>query len=238
MANCSKVRVSRFVPPVIGLILITGAFAIAEARAQGPMGKILSRLDAYNQNLSSLKAKITMVKTDTGLGIADTTKGNIAYLPEKPGRPRYLRINWTEPIVEFIQVIGDDYKLYSPYRNLAIEGKTSKAQGSAKAGTAFAFIGMSAEKRRANFTAEYVGEEVLSDGTPSIHLILKPKGKADFRYADVWINGTGLPQQTKITAAANGDHTTILLSGVDENKKIDGKTFELTYKKGTVVKNM
>lgn len=220
--------------PVIGLALLLGVFATSDIRAQGPLGQILNTMDVYNNNLSSLRADITMVKTDVGLGVSDTTVGNTSYLPKNSKRKMYIRINWTKPLQEQIVVIGDDYWLYSPHRNLAYEGKTDKAQNNAKAGGAFAFVGMSKEQRRNNYKAEYVAEETLSDGTRTWHLKLTPLAPANYKWADVWVNKDGLPQQTKVTGK-NNDSTTILLTNVVPNKKVNAGIFALTYAKGTKV---
>lgn len=221
---------------VIGLALFFGVFAAADTKAQGPLGQILNRMDAYNKALSSLRADITMVKTDAGLGVSDTTIGNTTYLPKtvKPKRVMYVRIDWTKPQQEQIVVIGDDYKLYRPTLNIAYEGKTDQAQNNAKAGGAFAFISMSKEQRKTNYDVVYIGEETISGSTRTWHLQLTPKVATSYKLADVWVNGDGFPQQAKVTEK-NNDTTTILLTNIQPNIKIDRASFVLTYSKGTKV---
>ena len=173
---------------VISLAFFFGVLAAGESKAQGPLGQILNRMDAYNKNLQSLRADITMVKTDSGLGVSDTTWGNTTYLPKttKPKRVMYVRIDWTKPLQEQIVVIGDDYKLYRPTLNVAYEGKTSKAQNNAKAGGALAFVSMSKDQLKANYSVVYIGEETISGGTRTWHLQLTPKVATTYKLADVW----------------------------------------------------
>lgn len=230
-----KVSRLRSVLLMIGLVLFFGVFPVNEANAQGPLGQILNRMDAYNKNLTSLSADITMVKTDAGLGITDPpTIGNIFYLPKNKRNKMYVRINWTKPLQEQIVVIGDDYKLYRPTLNLAYEGKTSKAQNNAKAGGALAFISMSKDQLKANYNIVHLGEEMISGGTLTFHLQLTPKVATSYKLADVWVNGDGFPQQAKITEK-NNDSTTVLLTNIRPNIKIDTKVFALKWPDGTKV---
>ena len=219
---------------LLGLAVAFVVFVASEAKAQGPLGQILDRLDRYNKNLSSLQADITMVKTDAGLGVYDTTFGSTNYLPKNGKHLMYVRIDWTKPVEESIVVIGDDYKLYRPRLKQAYVGKADKAKNSASAGGALAFISMSKEQLKATYTVVYIGEEQISGGTTTWHLQLTPKAKSSYKMADIWVTGDGFPQQAMVTEN-NKDTTTILLKNVHSNIKIDANVFALKWPDGTKV---
>ena len=71
-----------------------------------------------------------------------------------------------------------------------------------------------------------VREETLWGGVSTIHLTLVPKGNASFKYAEIWVDGGGMPVQTKIVEK-NGDATTMRLLNMERNPRISGDLFDL-----------
>ena len=71
-----------------------------------------------------------------------------------------------------------------------------------------------------------VREETLWGGVSTIHLKLVPKSNASFKYAEIWVDSTGMPVQTKIVEK-NDDATTMRLSGMEKNIKIPSDEFDL-----------
>ena len=69
---------------LIGFLIFGGVQA---ASAQGILNEILSRMDAHNKSLTSLRANATMVQVNSQLGVADTTEGTVAYLPIRGKNP-------------------------------------------------------------------------------------------------------------------------------------------------------
>jgi outer membrane lipoprotein-sorting protein len=69
-----------------------------------------------------------------------------------------------------------------------------------------------------------VREETLWGGVSTIHLTLVPKGNASFKYAEIWVDSSGMPVQTKIVEK-NDDATTMRLSGMERNLKIPSEEF-------------
>jgi outer membrane lipoprotein-sorting protein len=53
-----------------------------------------------------------------------------------------------------------------------------------------------------------------------------PKGNASFKYAEIWVDSSGMPVQTKIVEK-NDDATTMRLSGVERNLKISSDEFSI-----------
>jgi outer membrane lipoprotein-sorting protein len=71
-----------------------------------------------------------------------------------------------------------------------------------------------------------VREETLWGGVSTIHLTLVPKGNAGYKYAEVWIDSTGMPVQSKIVEK-NDDVTTMRLVSIEKNAKISPDDIKL-----------
>jgi outer membrane lipoprotein-sorting protein len=225
MNRYSKVIFSAF----IFSILIGGAFA-AEGRAQGVLNDILKRMEAHKQSLQSLQANVEMASTNTQLNITDKRKGEVFYLPAK-GREAYIRINWTKPD-EILAVANGKYLLYRPRLNQAIKGKT-KGSKNAQASGALAFMSMSRDQLKTNYDVTYLGKVTL-DGTDVWHLGLDPKTKQSFKKAELWVDGNGMPLQAKVVEN-NNDLTTVRLSDLKKNVKINGSIFAYKPPAGTKI---
>ena len=219
-------------------LLFSAAFGLmlaGSASAQGPLGKILNRMDANYKALTSLKSNVTMVKTDSVLGESDTYEGKTSFLPESYAGKKYVRIDWSKPVVENIVVIGDSYQLFRPKLNQVIKGQTNSAKSGAAAGGALAFISMSKDQLKANYDIVVVAElEQINGGVQTIHLQLTPKTKTSYKTADLWVDGDGMPRQAKITEN-NNDTTTVLLTGIEKNTKVDYSLFKLALPKNVKV---
>ena len=213
---------------------VISAFALSASTAKAQvLTEVLRRMDINNKSLQSLRADVTMVKTNTQLGESDTTTGTTSYLPKSGNRVMYVRIDWTKPVEEQISVIGDSYELYRPRLNQVIQGKTNGTKTSASAGGALAFMSMSKEQLKANYDVTYLGEENISGGTTTWHLQLIPKSKTTYKQAELWVDKDGMPRQAKVTEQ-NNDTTTVLLANIRKNETIKGDTFRLAYDKKKV----
>ena len=211
---------------VIGLGVLMSVISISDAKAQGPLGTILNRLDAHNKALTSLRADVTMVKHNPQLNVSDTYKGTTSYLPKTPKRGAYMRLDWAKPRVEQISLIGDNYELYRPSINTVYYGKVEKTKQSSSAGNALAFMNMSKAQLNANFEVVYIGEEQISGGVNTWHLQLTPKTASSYKSAELWVDSDGMPRQGKIVEQ-NSDTTTVLLSNIRKNEKVDAGIFKL-----------
>ena len=216
----------RFGLSVLGLALLLSVVSVP--KAQGQIREVLKRMDDHNQALSSIRADVTMVKTNTQLGVSDTNIGSTSYLPKTAKHPMTVRIDWTKPVQEQIWVSGDNYELYRPRLNQVIVGKTNSAKNNAAVGGALSFISMSREQLKANFTIVYLGEDQISGGTKTWHLELTPKAATSYKTAEMWVDGDGMPRQVKINEQ-NKDTTTVLLSNIKKNESMKVETFKPTY---------
>ena len=59
-------------------------------------------------------------------------------------------------------------------------------------------------------------------------------GSASFKYAEIWVDGTGMPVQTKIVEK-NDDATTVRLTDLERNVPIRSDEFSLKLDSGTKV---
>lgn len=222
----------KFSLPAFALMFLFNAFAVTETKAQaGPLGEILKRMDEHNKALVSLKASVMMDKYNSQLDEHDISEGKTTYLPQK-NRDAYVRIDWSKPVEESLAVVNKEYVLYRPGLKQAIVGKVDKAQGNAKSNNALAFMNMSKAQLKANYTIKYIGQEKVNGGIPTWHLELIPKGKTNYKSADLWVDGNGMPVQAKVTEN-NDDTTTVLLSNLEKNTTINTSVFSISLPKGT-----
>jgi len=214
--------------------LVFGTISAGEAKAQGVLKEILSRMDLNYKGLSSLRSDVTLVKYNEQIGKSDTTIGTTSYLPKSSNKKglMYVRIDWTKPVSESIVVIGDDYVMYRPELKQVIKGKANSSKNSKVPGNALAFVSMSKAQLQANYDVKYVGEEQIKGGTKTWHILLTPKVATSYKSAELWVDSDGMPRQAKINEN-NDDTTTILLSNISKNSKIDTALFKLSYPKGT-----
>ncbi len=219
-------------------IVFSALFVVSavSANAQGPLGKILNRMDDHNRDLNFLKSNVTMVKVDAALGEAnaETVKGSVHYIPKKGKTKMYARVDWVKPEENMI-VVGDEYKIYRPTLKQGYQGKTTKAaKGNDRLAGPLGFLSMSREELKRNYDVKYGGPATVSGGVETIHLLMTPKGANSYKLAELWVDGDGMPVQAKVTSN-NGDTTTILLSNFTKNGNVDYGVFSLTFPAGTKV---
>lgn len=219
----------------MAVLLFFNVFAAVETKAQNPTNEILKRMETHRQSLTSLKADVTMGKYDSVLKVSDTTKGTVAYLPST-GKDAYVRIDWTVPANEILAVAKGKYVIYRPRLGQAIIGNANEAKGGGKANNALVFMNMSKSELKENYSIKYLGEEKVVGGFSTWHLELTPKKTQNFKSAEIWVDGNGMPLQAKIVEN-NNDTTTVLLSNLNKNTKINASVFKVDLPKGTKIIN-
>ena len=220
--------------PIIAISLFTGFFSAGEAAAQNKIGEIKRRMDTHNKGMNTLRAKVTMVKTNAQLGgDSDTTIGTALYA-KRPGKDALVRIDWQKP-EESLAVADGQYIMYRPRLNVAYTGSVKKATSDTKGNSALAFMNMSKAQLDANYDVSLLAENVaLSSGVRTWHLQLMPKAKTSYKSAEIWVDPDGMPQQTKITEH-NNDTTTVLLTELAKNVNLDKANFVISLPKGTKI---
>jgi len=209
----------------IAVTLFFSAFTVIQTKAQGgPLNEILKRMDEHNKALSSLQASVKMNKFNSQLDEHSVTEGTAKYLPLK-GRDALVRIDWLKPLEESLAVVNKQYVLYRPRLKQAIIGKVDSAKSGGKgANNALAFINMSKDQLKANYNIKYLGQENVSGGIPTWRLELTPKTATNYKIAELWIDGNGMPIQAKVIEG-NNDSTTVFLSNLQKNGALKTDVF-------------
>jgi outer membrane lipoprotein-sorting protein len=219
----------RLVPLSLLLAVLAGASIISSPKATngqsaGLVSSVLNRMERNRQSLKSLKASLSMEKYNAQLRDKENYNGFVLYMPAS-GRDASVRIEWQSPQHEILTVSKGQYTLFRPRLKQAIVGKSGSVKGKAGAGGVLDMMYMSKQQLEARFQpVQDVREETLWGGISTIHLTLVPKGNSSFKYAEIWVDSSGMPVQTKIVEK-NDDATTMRLSGMERNLKISSDEF-------------
>ena len=229
----------RLVPMGLLLALVAGASIVSSPKATngqsaGLVSSVLNRMERNRQSLKSLKASLTMEKYNAQLRDKDNYTGWVLYLPGS-GRDASVRIEWQKPQHEILAVSKGQYTLFRPRLMQAIVGKSGSVKGKAGASSVLDMMYMSKQQLEAKFQpVQDVREETLWGGVSTIHLTLVPKGNSSFKYAEIWVDSSGMPVQTKIVEK-NDDATTMRLSGMERNVKINSDEFNIKLDSGVKI---
>jgi outer membrane lipoprotein-sorting protein len=226
----------RLVSPIALMAVLTAAFFVsvpsANAQSAGLVSSVLNRMERNRQSLRSLKASLSMEKYNAQLRDADNYQGIVLYMPAG-GRDALVRIEWQKPQHEILAVSNGQYTLYRPRLNMAYKGNSRSGRN--KAGGVLGMMYMTRQQLEAQFQpVKDVREETLWGGVSTIHLTLVPKGNASFKYAEIWVDSSGMPVQTKIVEK-NEDATTMRLSGLERNLKLNSDSFDLKLDSGVKI---
>lgn len=202
-----------------------GAISALPANAQAT-NEILKRMDTHYKALTSLQANVSRELFNSQLGVTDPMSGTISLKPGK-GRNFAVRLDWSKPTVETVTVVNGQYVAYKPSIKQAWTGDQKSKTLSSKGGDALSIMSMDREQIKANYDVEYLGQENVSGGIPTWHLKLTPKVKANYKFADLWVDGNGMPIQARITLL-NNDTDTILLTNLKKNGTIPGSVFKVS----------
>ena len=219
----------KLVSPFMLLAVLTAGFFVsapksANAQSAGLVSSVLNRMERNRQSLRSLKASLSMEKYNAQLRDSDRYSGTVYYVPSA-GRNASVRIEWQKPQHEILAVSNDKFTLFRPRLNMAYVGSSKSKKNSA--GGVMEMMYLSRQQLEARFQpVQDVREETLWGGVSTIHLTLVPKGNASFKYAEIWVDGNGMPVQTKIVEK-NGDATTMRLLNMERNPRIPGDLFDL-----------
>jgi len=220
----------RLIPQFILFALLAVAFTVVSpavnGQSAGLVSSVLNRMERNRQSLKSLKASLSMEKYNAQLRDKENYSGWVVYVPAS-SRDASVRIEWQSPQREVLAVSKGQYTLFRPRLNQAIKGKSGSVKGKAGAGSVLEMMYMSKQQLEAKFQpVQDVREETLWGGISTIHLTLVPKGNASFKYAEIWVDSSGMPVQTKIVEK-NDDATTMRLSSMERNVKVSADEFDI-----------
>jgi len=221
----------RLIPLSILAIMIMAALAAVtpnEVNGQGAglVSSVLNRMERNKQNLKSLRAGISMEKYNSQLRNSERFNGAILYVPSA-SREASVRIEWQSPQHEILAVAKGKYVLFRPRMGMAYTGSSKSGTVNKGSGGLLTLIYMSRGELEAKFQPiQDVREETIWGGVSTIHLKLVPKGSADFKYAEIWVDSSGMPVQTKMVEK-NDDSTTVRLTGLERNVKLSSEEFTI-----------
>lgn len=205
--------------------------ATSKGQGAGLVSSVLSRLEKNRASLKTLRSGISMVKYNSQLGVEEKYNGVVIYMPTS-GRQAAVRIDWSSPRREVLAVNNNKYTIFRPALKIAYTGN---ARDKREAGGIMDMLNMSRQQLETKFQpVKDVREETLWGGVTTIHLTLVPKGNAGYKYAEVWIDNSGMPVQTKIVEK-NDDSTTVRLTGLEKNQKISSGEFEIKLDPNTKI---
>ncbi|MBD0327333.1 MAG: outer membrane lipoprotein carrier protein LolA [Pyrinomonadaceae bacterium] len=219
----------RLAPLSIGLAMLIAILTVSSptavnAQGAGFISSVINRMERNHQNMRSLRAKVDMVKYNAQIRDEDKYVGTVIYVPAV-GRNANVRVDWQYPQKETLSVFDGQYTLFRPRLNMAYVGRAAAARGG-RANSALAFLNMSRKDLQQSFSLQYLSEETLWGGVNTSHIQLVPKGNAGYKYAEVWVDGSGMPVQTKVVEK-NDDSTTIRLTNMEKNAGISPEAFSL-----------
>ena len=212
----------------LAIVMLVAAVAFSfpsdvNAQGAGLVSAVLNRMERNHRDLKSLRAAIRMDKYNSQIRDTDTYQGVVLYMPAT-GRNAYVRVDWERPQRETLAVSNGQYTLFRPRLNIAYVGHARS--GNNKVGGALDFLSMSRQQLISRFDLQYLGEETLWGGVGTTHLKLVPKGGASYKYAEVWVDGSGMPVQTKVVEK-NDDFTSVRLTNLQRNAGISLDQFRL-----------
>jgi outer membrane lipoprotein-sorting protein len=220
---------NRFAPLGLIVALLVGAIAVSSptstnAQSAGLVSSLLNRMERNRRDLKSLRASLSMEKYNAQIRDSDKYSGRVLYVPAA-GRSAYVRVDWQKPQAETLAVADGQYTLYRPRINTAYVGSAGSKR--ARANGAFDFLNMSKQQLMSRFEPlQDIYEETLWGGERTTHVKLVPKGGASYKYAEVWVDGSGMPVQTKVVEK-NDDATTVRLTNMERNAGISLDEFRL-----------
>ncbi len=217
----------------LGLAIIMFMAAVASspvtnvnAQSAGLVSSLLNRMERNRQSLKSLRATISMEKYDATIKDKDKYEGTVLYMPAV-GRNANVRVEWEKPQHEILAVSNGQYTLFRPRLNMAYVGNAKSSK--TKVGGAFDFMNISKAQLVAKFEPfQEIYDETLWGGVKTTHFKLVPKSGSGYssKFAEVWVDGSGMPVQVKIVER-NDDATTMRLTNIQPNANIAPDQFRL-----------
>lgn len=205
----------------------------ASAQGAGLVSSIFNKMERNRRDLRTLRAGISMDKWNDQIKSSDKRSGTVIYMPGT-GRNSSVRVDWRSPVQEILAVADGKYTLYSPRRKTAWEGDANSNHSKVSGVLGFGLNATSAQLKSA-YDVQDVYNETLWGGVAATHMKLVPKGGASFKYSEIWVDGTGMPVQTKVVEK-NGDSTTVRLMNIQRNASVSKDEFKVAL--GSDVKKL
>lgn len=209
---------------LVGATFVSPVTSAATPQGAGLVSSVINRMERNRRDLKSLRANIIIQKVDARFG-EEMSEGSVQYVPGA-GRDANVRLDFSRPRQEVLAVKNGQYTYFKPKMNTAYKGRSNKAP---KGGSLLSFVfNASGAQLRNDFNVELAGEGTLYSGGPHVVMLkLTPKTGADFKFAEIWVDGNGMPVQTRITER-NGDSTLVRLTDIQKNVRIPSNAFDVS----------
>lgn len=194
------------------------------AQGAGLVSSIFNKMERNRRDLRSMRASISMEKYNAQIRDSDKRSGTVAYIPGA-GRDSFVRVDWRSPVQEILAVAGGEYTLFSPRRKMAWVGSTNSKNAKVSGVLGFGLDASSAQMKSA-YDYKDVYNETLWGGVATTHITLVPKGASNHKYSEIWVDGAGMPVQTKVVEK-NGDSTTVRLMDIQRNVAVSKDEFKI-----------
>jgi outer membrane lipoprotein-sorting protein len=205
-------------------VALTTASPKVNAQGAGLVSSIFNKMERNRRDLRSLRASISMEKYNAQIRDSDKRSGTVAYIPGA-GRDSFVRVDWRSPVQEILSVAGGEYTLFSPRRKTAWVGSTNSKNAKVSGVLGFGLNATSAQMKSA-YDVKDLYNETLWGGVATTHMTLVPKGVSSQKYSEIWVDGSGMPVQTKVVEK-NGDSTTVRLMDIQRNVQVSKGEFKL-----------
>ena len=221
-------------------LLFTGADRRADVKAQPQLiTGILNKMRKAHQELKSLKAEIIQEKTNTQIGVTDSTFGQLLYKPGAGKSKQKLRIDYTKPSQDILAVDGDKFVYYQPRINQAVRGLASKLTKGKQDGLAHILtkvLSGSLESMSSEYELSFVKDEMV-EGVMTSMVRAIPKSNNQFKSIDIWINQqTSIPVRFSATER-NSDVTMFTFKNMKLNENVSDERFKLSLPSETKIVN-
>ncbi len=195
------------------------------AQSAGLVSSVINKMERNQRDLRSLRASISMEKYNAQIRDTDKQSGVVVYLPGS-GRNSSVRVDWQRPQQQTLAVADGQYVLFSPRLKMAYVGSTSSKNAKVNGVLGFGLNASSAQLKAAYEAPQDVYDETLWGGVRVTHMKFVPKGAASHKYVEVWVDGSGMPVQTKVVEK-NNDTTTVRLMDVQKNVNVSKNEFKI-----------
>ena len=209
---------------VFAAVLTLTSTPKVNAQGAGLVSSIFNKMERNMRDLRSMRASISMEKYNAQIRDSDKRSGTVAYIPGA-GRDSFVRVDWRSPVQEILAVAGGEYTLFSPRRKMAWVGSTNSKNAKVSGVLGFGLDASSAQMKSA-YDYKDVYNETLWGGVATTHITLVPKGASRHKYSEIWVDGTGMPVQTKVVEK-NGDATTVRLMDIQRNVAVSKDEFKI-----------
>lgn len=221
----------RILAPGLALvILLSGIAAVplqpTEAQSAGLVSSVLARLQKNHDTLKNLRASVYMEKWDAHIREKDEYWGAVVYSPGA-GRNANIKLEWSKPSHEILGVQKSIYTLYRPGINTVYKGLANGNKH--RENDILSMLSMSSAELQNKFQPfQEVRDETLKGDVNTTHLKLVPLKAMSFAYAEVWVDSSGMPVQSKVVEK-NGDATLVRLWDLQKNGRVSDDEFVVKY---------